>query len=174
MAGNLFKGDSIMNSIIDIETAAKLSQEMKKDGKTLVLTGGCFDVLHLGHIKFLEAARKRGDILFVFVESDQNVQKTKGKNRPINNQDERVEVLSSIRFIDYVIKMPFMKENSDYDKFITRISPSIIAVTRGSEVIKHAKRQAEMINSKLIEVIGRIPEKSTTTIAKIISDENKL
>jgi len=160
--------------IIDVEQAIKLSKHFEKEGKTVVLTGGCFDVLHLGHIKFLEAAKKNGDVLFVFVESDKNVQKTKGKDRPINNQNDRTQVLSSIRFVDYVIKMPVMKDDSDYDKFTMEIGPSIIAVTKASEVLRHAKRQAEAVGARLIEVIERIPEKSTTTIAKIISDENKL
>ena len=64
-----------------------------------MLVGGCFDVLHLGHIKFLQAAKKIGDILFVFVESDENVKKIKGEARPINNQTERARsfVLDTLR-----------------------------------------------------------------------------
>jgi FAD synthetase len=160
--------------IINIEQAIELSKHFRKEGKTVVLTGGCFDVLHLGHIKFLEAAKKTGDVLFVFVESDENVRKTKGESRPINNQDDRTQVLASIRFVDYVIKLPFMKDNDDYDNLTTSINPSVIAITKSSDILQHAQRQAEKISAKLIEVIGRIPEKSTTTIAKIISDENKL
>jgi len=163
-----------MSKIIDIKKAAKLSRKLKREKKILVLTGGCFDVLHLGHIKFLEAAKKTGDVLFVFVESDQNVQKNKGSNRPINTQDDRIEVLAAIRFIDYVIKLPFMKNNDDYDQMTEKIKPSVIAITKDSDVLHHAKRQADKVDSKLVQVIGRIPEKSTTKIAKIISDENKL
>jgi rfaE bifunctional protein nucleotidyltransferase chain/domain len=163
-----------MNNIITINQAALISTKLRTEKKTVVLTGGCFDVLHLGHIKFLEAAKKSGDILFVFVESDQNVKQVKGKIRPINNQKDRAEVLSSIRSVDYVIKMPFMKNNNDYDNVTIKIKPSIIAITRGSNVLEHAKRQAKIINSKLLQVIERIPEKSTTKIAKIILDENKL
>jgi FAD synthetase len=163
-----------MSNIIDINEATSLTKELRSSGKTIVLTGGCFDVIHLGHIKFLEAARTTGDVLFVFVENDENVKKTKGENRPINNQDERAQVLSAIRFVDYVIKLPFMNGNNDYDNLTTSINPSIIAITKGSNVLQHAQRQAKIIDAKLIKVIGRIPEKSTTTIAKIISDENKL
>ena len=163
-----------MKRIINIEEAAKLSQKIKAQNKTIVLTGGCFDVLHLGHVKFLEAAKKTGDILFVFVESDQNVKKIKGKNRPIHSQDERAEVLAAIRFIDYVIKMPFMENNDDYDRFAISIAPPIIALTKNSEALIHAQRQAKKINSKIVQVIERIPEKSTTKIAQIILAENKL
>src|ERR1035437_4902717 len=109
-----------MNRIVDIEKAVKLSKRFRKTGKSVILTGGCFDVIHMGHIKFLEAAKKSGDILFVFIESDKNVRKIKEDQRPIHNQDERAQVLESIRFIDYIITIPFLNENTDYDKLVTR------------------------------------------------------
>ncbi len=163
-----------MSKIINTEKASLLSQGYKQKGKTVVLTGGCFDVLHLGHIKFLEAAKKSGDILFVFVESDENVKKSKGENRPINNQQDRMYVLSSIRFVDFIIKIPFMKDNLSYDNLIAKISPSIIAVTKKSKTAKHAQRQAKQIDCKLIEVIDRVSDRSTSRIAQIIEEENKL
>jgi FAD synthetase len=163
-----------MTRIIDIEEAIRLSKKIRKTGKRIVLTGGCFDVLHLGHIKFLESAKKQGDILFVFVESDEKVKEIKKENRPINNQNDRADVLSSIRFIDYIIKIPFFANNNEYDKLVTYLKPSVIAVTKTSEVVKHAKRQAEKIGARVAQVIGRIPDQSTTKIAQIISEENKL
>jgi rfaE bifunctional protein nucleotidyltransferase chain/domain len=163
-----------MSKIITVEKAIKLSGKLRKEGKVIVLTGGCFDVLHLGHIKFIEAAKKKGDLLFVFVESDEKVRELKGKNRPINNQAERAEVLAAIQFVDYVIKIPFFEENSSYDKLITKLHPSIIAITKESAALKHAQRQAQGINAQVVEVIGLINDKSTSKIAKIIADENKL
>jgi rfaE bifunctional protein nucleotidyltransferase chain/domain len=163
-----------MNKIINVEKAAKLSQKLKKEGKTVVFSGGCFDILHLGHIKFLQAAKRTGDILFVFVESDENVKKIKGDNRPINNQDERAEVLSSIRFVDYVIKTPPLGTNEDYDKLVFRMNPNFIAVTKASESIEHVQRQAKKTGTKIVEVIDRIPDKSTSKIAQIIAKENAL
>jgi FAD synthetase len=163
-----------MNNIININQAELLSNKLKSSGKTIVLTGGCFDVIHLGHIKFLQAAKKSGDLLFVFVESDENVKKYKGVNRPIHSQNERAEVLASIRFIDYVIKMPVMRCNDDYDRVVGQIHPTVVAITKNSKVLEHNKRQAKKIGFKIVSVISRIPEKSTTQIAKIILDENKL
>src|ERR1035437_9899852 len=147
MASSIVKRNKIMNRIIDVEKAVKLSRRFKKEGKTVILTGGCFDILHLGHIKFLEAAKKTGNILFVFVESDENVKRIKGDQRPIHNQDERAQVLEALRFIDYVVKIPFLKENADYDKLILRLAPSIIAVTKESSAVEHNKRQAKLINA---------------------------
>lgn len=163
-----------MSKIIDTEKAIKLSRRLKKAGKRVVLTGGCFDVLHLGHVKFLKAAKNSGGILFVFVESDENVRKIKGGNRPINNQNERAEVLSSIRFVDYVIKIPPLNTNRDYDKLVAEINPDIIAVTKDSDATKHAQRESEQTGAIIIEVIGRIPDQSTSKIAQIIADENAL
>lgn len=163
-----------MNRIVDIEKAVELSKRFKKMGKTVILTGGCFDVLHLGHIKFLEAAKKTGDILFVFIESDENVRKIKGDQRPIHNQDERAQVLQAVRFIDYVIKIPFLKSNDEYDKLVIKLNPSIIAITKEGGALEHSLRQSKLIGAKLIQVIGHIPQHSTTKIAQIILDENKL
>ncbi len=163
-----------MQRIIDLKKAGKLSRKLRKDGKKIILSGGCFDVLHFGHIKFLEAAKKTGGILFVLLESDENVKKIKGEQRPINNQIERAFVLSSVRSVDYVILMPEVKEDIEYDKIIETINPSVIAVTKGSGQVEHAKRQAKNIGSTVLEVIARINDKSTSKIADIISKENQL
>jgi rfaE bifunctional protein nucleotidyltransferase chain/domain len=174
MAGNLLKRNQAMKRIIDIEQAIKLSRKLRKEGKTVILAGGCFDVIHLGHIKFLEAAKKTNGILFIILESDESVRKIKGAHRPIHSQDDRARVLAGIRFVDYVIKIPELVGNDAYDKLVTRINPTTIAVTKDSTALEHSRRQAKKINAELVEVIGHIPEKSTTRIAQIILDENKL
>lgn len=71
-------------------------------GKTIVLANGCFDLFHVGHIRYLRAARARGDILVVALNSDASVRKLKGKGRPILPQRERAEILASFSFVDYV------------------------------------------------------------------------
>ena len=70
--------------------------------------------------------------------------------------------------------IPFLEKNADYDKLVIRLKPSIIAITKGSSAFEHSKRQAKLIDAEVLEVIGNIPEKSTTKIAQIILDENKL
>lgn len=163
-----------MKRIISTEQAIKISKKLKREGKKLVLAGGCFDILHAGHIKFLTAAKKRGDILFILLESDKNVEKFKGKNRPINSQDERAMVLSCLRSVDYVIILEEMKTNSDYDKLIINLKPDIIATTKKSQQIIHNRRQAKLVDAELALVINRISNKSTTRLASIISQENEL
>lgn len=163
-----------MNRILNEEKAIKISKKFKKENKKIVLAGGCFDILHIGHIKFLNAAKKTGDVLFILLESDENVAKYKGKNRPINSQDDRALVLSSLRFIDYVINLKGVKSNEDYDKLILRLNPDIIAATKKSEQIIHIQRQANLVDAKIALVINRISDKSTTNLARIIERDNQL
>jgi len=163
-----------MKRIVNTEQAIKISKKLKREGKKLVLTGGCFDILHVGHIKFLTAAKKRGDVLFILLESDKNVEKFKGKNRPINSQEERATVLSSLRPVDYVIILEEMRTNSDYDKLIINLKPDIIATTKKNQQISHNIRQAKLVDAELALVINRISNKSTTRLANIISQENEL
>jgi rfaE bifunctional protein nucleotidyltransferase chain/domain len=77
-------------------------QAEKAKGKVIVLANGCFDLFHAGHIRYLRAAKAKGDILVVAVNSDRSVRRLKGKGRPILGQNERAEILSSFSFVDYV------------------------------------------------------------------------
>lgn len=88
-----FDADDYLKSIID----------WKKEGDSIVFTNGCFDVLHAGHVEYLEAASKLGDRLIVGLNDDASVNKLKGKNRPINNYSDRCSVLSSLYMIDMII-----------------------------------------------------------------------
>lgn len=81
------------------DTAAAL----KADGRTVVFTNGCFDILHAGHVRYLAAARALGDTLVVGLNSDRSVKNLKGPERPINNEDDRAEVLAALAAVDYVV-----------------------------------------------------------------------
>ncbi|MDQ2744501.1 MAG: adenylyltransferase/cytidyltransferase family protein [Chloroflexota bacterium] len=81
---------------------AKRSRELRAEGKTLVLTNGCFDLLHVGHIRYLAAAREMGDALAVGVNSDDSVRQLKGPSRPITSSEDRVEILAALEMVDFV------------------------------------------------------------------------
>lgn len=136
----------------------------KREGRKIVLAGGCFDVLHPGHVIFLEKAKKTGDILIVLLESDQKVSELKGINRPIHSQRERAGVLSALRAIDYVVMLPFMKNDKEYDKLIARIKPDIIAATRGDVKAHHYQRSAKLVGARLKYVTRIIGDYSTSRI----------
>ena len=114
------------------------------------------------------------DLLPLSFLNDESVKKLKGKDRPINNQRQRAQVLSALSMVGYVVLLPQMKTDRDYDKLITQIKPAFIATTENDPNIEHKMRQAKIINAKMKIVAKRIENKSTTKIARLISRENVL
>lgn len=161
-----------MKNVLKPEESGHIAGKLKKQGKTIVIAGGCFDIIHVGHIKFLNNAKKEGDVLFLLLENDRNVKRLKGKNRPINSQKDRAEVLSALKSVDFVVLLPDMKSDKDYDKLISQIKPDVIATTAQDPGLEHKKRQAEMIKGKTKEVMRRITDKSTTNL-NIMIEESK-
>ena len=78
------------------------ADEIRQAGQKLVLTNGCFDLLHLGHVRYLQEARRLGDILVVAVNGDQSVRALKGEGRPLNGEEDRAEVLAALECVDYI------------------------------------------------------------------------
>lgn len=132
--------------------------------KKVVLVGGCFDILHPGHVIFLQKAKKSGDFLVVLLEPDERIKKLKGINRPVHTQKERSLILKALKFVDQVILLPDMKDDSDYDKLIKKIKPDIIAATEGS-LDNHLKsRAAGLVGAKFIYVTKMIGKHSSSGI----------
>lgn len=174
LPGNLYfsgelRNKTEMKKILNPQEAIKIAKKIKNQGSTIVLAGGFFDILHIGHIKFLENSKKYGDYLFVLLEDDDKAKKIKGKDRPINSQKKRAIILSVIKSVDYVVLLRQMTTNDDYDKIITQISPSVITTTSGDPNIKHKKRQAKLVNGKVINVISRIEKYSTTRLVGLMN-----
>ena len=135
--------------------------------KKIVLVGGCFDILHPGHIIFLEKAKKVGDFLIVLLESDQKVREIKGEGRPIHIQKDRARVLKALKSVDYVVKLAYMKNEKDYDKLIKKMKPDIIATTYGDKNI-HLQRSAQKVGAQLKFVTKFIKGYSTTKILEYL------
>jgi rfaE bifunctional protein nucleotidyltransferase chain/domain len=141
-----------------------------KNRSRIVLAGGCFDLLHYGHIFFLTKAKKLGDTLILLLESDDAVLKLKGIGRPFHNQEQRKIMLQSLRMVDHVICLPPKMTNEDYRKMTTEISPQIIAVTQGDPLVDIKNSLASSIQARLI-VIPKTDTPSTTTLAKLLELE---
>lgn len=139
----------------------------KNMGKSIVLVGGCFDILHIGHIRFLEEAKKFGDILVVLLESDKRVRKLKGNNRPFFNQKERSCVLSALSVVNYVISLPTTMTDKNYAALIVQLRPSIIAATANDPILACKKKQAEMIGGR-VAIIPYVKTYSSSKLASII------
>ena len=133
---------------------------LKKQGRKLVATNGCFDILHLGHVTYLDAARKEGDALLVAVNSDASVKAIKGPNRPVNNEQDRAAVLSALSSVDAV----FVFYEPDAMRLLSEIKPDVYA--KGGDysidtINQEERRLVEGQGGKVV-VLGGVPGKSTT------------
>jgi D-beta-D-heptose 7-phosphate kinase/D-beta-D-heptose 1-phosphate adenosyltransferase len=90
------------SKIVDARDLAGILKKLRKDGQSIVFTNGCFDLLHVGHIRYLTAAKNEGDLLVIGLNSDRSVTQIKGNRRPIISQSQRAEVLASLSIVDYV------------------------------------------------------------------------
>ena len=136
--------------------------------KKTVLVGGCFDLIHFGHLKFLEAAKEQGDFLIVALESDEFIKKHK-KKLPVHRQSERAEILANLNMIDLIILLPLFKTNNDYSDLVKKVSPNIIAVTVGDQQLENKKKQAIEVGAEVKEVITNLKNFSTRNIAKVFN-----
>jgi D-glycero-beta-D-manno-heptose 1-phosphate adenylyltransferase len=109
--------------IIHTEELAARAQELRAAGKKLVFTNGCFDLLHVGHVRYLQAARALGDILVVGVNGDQSVRELKGAGRPINNERDRAEVLAALECVDLVTVFPEVRAT----RILEAVAPAVYA-----------------------------------------------
>lgn len=91
------------DKILTREAMVAERAELKADGKTVVFTNGCFDILHSGHVSYLDFARRQGDVLVLGMNSDMSVKRNKGDHRPINSEQDRAEVLAALICTDYVV-----------------------------------------------------------------------
>ena len=142
----------------------KLIGDIRKQGKTIVTTNGCFDILHVGHVRYLEETKKFGDVLIVALNSDKSVKQLKGEGRPINNENDRAEVLNGLKSVDYVV---LFDELSPAD-LLAEIKPDVH--TKGADYNEDTLPEAKIIkeNGGRLEFIQFVPGKSTTsTIEKI-------
>ncbi len=106
-----------------IVTLARLKNILKNRGrKRVVFTNGCFDILHAGHVKYLAAAKAKGDILIVGLNNDASVKRLKGPTRPINTESDRAEVLAGLSCVDFIV---LFKEDTPH-ALISAISPDIL------------------------------------------------
>lgn len=160
-----------MNKILTIDQAIAISEKIRKKGKKIVLAGGCFDILHIGHITYLANAKRHGDTLIVLLESDEAIQRTKGKSRPIHTQEQRAMLLAALSVVDYIVLLSYLKNDKEYDDLVFSLKPAIIAGTKADPKRIHKERQAKVIHAQLIDVVERITDTSTSKLAEILNKE---
>lgn len=143
----------------------KLAKKLHSQGKKIVFTNGCFDILHVGHVKYLEEAKSYGDVLILGLNADSSVRKLKGSSRPINTQDDRAYILASLESVDYVV---IFEEETPYE-LIKLIKPHVL-VKGGDYEGKEVVGQDIADELKLVQFVDG---KSTTNTIKRINENAK-
>jgi rfaE bifunctional protein nucleotidyltransferase chain/domain len=135
-------------------------------GETIVLTNGCFDILHVGHVRYLAAARRLGNVLVVGLNSDASVRELKGPGRPLNSEQDRAEVLAALQAVDHVIIFGEKRASN----LVRELAPDIY--TKGGDYTPETLDQEEVAVLKemgvKIEILPLVRGKSTTGLVQAI------
>ena len=152
--------------VVKREEIQAVAQEIKQMKKTLVFTNGCFDILHAGHVRYLQAAKELGDCLVVGLNSDESVRSLKGIQRPINKEEDRAEVLSALSAVDYVVV--FSERTAE--QLVREIKPDVYV--KGGDYNVKSLPEAEIVakyGGKTV-LIPEVPGRSSSNIIKKITD----
>jgi rfaE bifunctional protein nucleotidyltransferase chain/domain len=152
--------------IVDLEKLSDRSGKLRAAGKKLVATNGCFDLLHVGHVRYLQAARALGDFLAVGLNGDQSVRELKGKGRPIMTENDRAEVLAALGCVDLVTIFPEMRAT----RFLRAARPAIYVKggDYSSETLNEEERTALKHIGADIRLIPFEPGYSTSQLLEQI------
>ena len=139
----------------------------QQNGETFVVTNGCFDILHVGHVRYLRKTKEYADKLIVMLNSDISVKSIKGENRPINCEEDRAEILSSLSCVDYVV---LFDEKSPAD-LLENIKPNVY--TKGADYTLETLPERDVVirNNIKVEFIDFVDGKSTTNVIKKINEK---
>ena len=153
-----------LDKIVTLEDLANRLGKVRKSGRKIVFTNGCFDIMHVGHVRYLAEARSQADMLIVGLNSDGSMRTIKGEKRPIVHQDHRAEVLASLACVDYVV----LFEEPDPLRLIQTIKPDVLV--KGEDWAADAIIGADDVKSRggKIVRISFIEETSTTGIIQTI------
>ncbi|MFZ6007518.1 MAG: D-glycero-beta-D-manno-heptose 1-phosphate adenylyltransferase [Nitrospirota bacterium] len=153
-----------MGQILNWDNLKTVINWLKTDGKKIVFTNGCFDIIHIGHVRYLREAKKLGDVLVIGLNSDSSVSKIK-PGRPINAENHRAEVLSSLEMVDYVT---IFNEDTPYE-LIKHLMPDVLV--KGGDWKKE-----DIVGSDIVPETHSLPYikgMSTTEIINKIISNNK-
>jgi rfaE bifunctional protein nucleotidyltransferase chain/domain len=146
------------------QAIANKAAQYRAEGKRIVFTNGCFDILHVGHVSYLNSAKALGDVLILGLNSDESVRRLKGQERPLNTQDDRAHVLAGLRAIDDVV---IFAEDTPF-ALIQAIQPDVLA--KGGDYTIDSIVGADIVQARggEVVVIPFVAGKSTTAIVERI------
>ena len=137
----------ISDKIVPLKELAQRANKLRAAGKKIVATNGCFDLLHVGHIRYLSAARVFGDALIVGINGDQSVRELKGAGRPVNNQNDRAEIVAALECVDLVTIFPEVRAT----RFLELASPHVY--------VKGGDYNQDTLNAEERQVLQKIGAK---------------
>jgi rfaE bifunctional protein nucleotidyltransferase chain/domain len=153
--------------IVSLADAPAFREELRRAGRKVVATNGCFDLLHVGHLRYLIQARALGDFLWLGLNGDQSVGQLKGPGRPLVPEDERAELLAAWRVVDAVTIFPEVRATS----FLRAIQPDIYV--KGGDYTPESLNPEEGAALRecgaRIEIVGLIPGRSTSKLVEKMS-----
>lgn len=161
--------NSIKSKIFSLTNIKKKVKEWKKEGKTIVFTNGCFDILHLGHVDYLAKASSLGDILIIGLNTDASVRNLKGKNRPVNDEKARALLLAAFSFVDAVV---LFNEETPY-QLIDKIKPDFLVKGKDYKVKDVVGYDILKVYGGKVKTIKLVEGYSTSAIEKRILNLNK-
>lgn len=150
--------------IVSANALAEEAKAFRAEEKRIVLTNGCFDLLHVGHVRYLQAARSLGDALAVALNSDASVRALKGEGRPINPEADRAEVLAALECVDYVAIFSEMRAT----RFLEAVKPAIY-VKGGDYTLETLDREERAVLEKIGAEIKILPLQPGYSTSRLIS-----
>ena len=156
-----------MGQILNRKNISDFVKKLHEAGKTIVTTNGCFDILHVGHVKYLQKTKSYADYLMVLLNSDKSVKSIKGDSRPINNELDRATILTALSCVDFVV---MFDEDSPAD-LLDEIKPDVY--TKGADYNMDTLPEREIMikNNIKVEFIDFVEGKSTTNIIDKINNK---
>ena len=150
--------------LVDRNKVATFCDEIRRLGKKIVFTNGCFDIIHAGHVRYLTAAKNFGDVLIVGLNSDESVRRLKGDSRPINTQDDRAEVLLGLKAVDHVI---FFGE-ATAENLIAEVKPNVYV--KGGDYTLETLPESKIVQGYggRVEFVNLVAGRSTTNVVEKI------
>ena len=150
--------------LIDRNKIVETCEEIRRSNNKIVFTNGCFDILHVGHVRYLTTAKSFGDILIVGLNTDDSVKMLKGANRPINNEKDRAEVLLGLKAVDYVV----LFGERTAENLVAEVRPDIYV--KGADYTVDKIPEAKIVQSYggRVELVEFVAGHSTTNIIEQI------
>ncbi|HXH51692.1 MAG TPA: D-glycero-beta-D-manno-heptose 1-phosphate adenylyltransferase [Terriglobia bacterium] len=156
--------------VVPRSEVAALGERLRKEGRKVVFANGCFDLFHVGHVRYLEGARQQGDVLVVGVNSDSSVQQLKGEGRPLLPEDARAELLAAMECVDYVA----IFDDVTAENILRDLRPDVHC--KGTDYTEVTVPEREVVRSwgGRVVIVGDPKDHSTRDVLARIAQQNKV